>query len=171
MDELELLAKNVIEVSGQDENRFKIGYHSEPSMQRLHLHVISDDFNSTSLKTKIHWNSFNTKFFWNVHGMLDVYALGLDCFCKILLFLDVHREIKQNGKVHEPSADISKKLLTTALQCHKCDFSPKNMPDLKQHLMSHITWMFWARLHFCFMLYRMYHLAWCNYLKKFSVSL
>lgn len=35
MDELELLAKNVIEVTGQDENAFKIGYHSDPSMQKF----------------------------------------------------------------------------------------------------------------------------------------
>lgn len=42
---------------------FKIGYHAEPSMVRLHLHVISDDMNSPSLKTKKHWNSFNTEFF------------------------------------------------------------------------------------------------------------
>lgn len=68
MDELELLATNAIEVTGLDENLFQIGYHSSPSMQRLHLHVISKDFNSPSLKTKIHWNSYNTKFFWNVHG-------------------------------------------------------------------------------------------------------
>ncbi|XP_037027607.1 aprataxin-like protein [Bradysia coprophila] len=119
MDEMELLAKNVIEVTGQDEKLFKIGYHAEPSMQRLHLHVISLDFNSTCLKTKIHWNSFTTKFFRNVH--------------------DVHREVRQNGKVFKPATDICKKLLAADLKCHQCDFSPKNMPDLKKHLISHIT--------------------------------
>lgn len=74
MDELELLANNVIEVSGQDANIFKIGYHSAPSMQRLHVHVISNDFVSTSLKTKTHWNSFNTDFFWNIQGLLIAYS-------------------------------------------------------------------------------------------------
>lgn len=72
MDELELLAKNVIEVTGQDENLFQIGYHSSPSMQRLHVHVISKDFHSPCLKTKIHWNSFTTKFFWSIHGWFKI---------------------------------------------------------------------------------------------------
>lgn len=47
---------------------FKIGYHAEPSMVRLHLHVISDDMNSPCLKTKKHWNSFNTDFFLESKG-------------------------------------------------------------------------------------------------------
>lgn len=41
----------------------KAGFHAIPSMQRLHMHVISTDFISHSLKTKQHWNSFNTKYF------------------------------------------------------------------------------------------------------------
>ncbi|XP_024216739.1 aprataxin isoform X2 [Halyomorpha halys] len=43
--------------------KFKFGYHAEPSMKRLHMHVISDDFNSPTLKTKKHWNSYTTGFF------------------------------------------------------------------------------------------------------------
>lgn len=41
----------------------KIGFHSVPSMQRLHLHIVSDDFVSPCLKTKVHWNSYTTDFF------------------------------------------------------------------------------------------------------------
>lgn len=48
---------------------FKIGYHAQPSMVRLHLHVISDDMNSPCVKTKKHWNSFNTDFFLDSKGM------------------------------------------------------------------------------------------------------
>lgn len=143
MDELELLAKNVIEITGQDENTFKIGYHSEPSMQRLHVHVISDDFHSPSLKTKIHWNSYNTPFFWNVHGL---YTHRQTCGCFLMIksvtvhvVSDVHQEIKRNGTVVKPTPEISKKFLATALRCHKCDFTPKNVPDLKQHLIVHVT--------------------------------
>lgn len=57
---MDLLTKNIIEISGENEKNFKIGYHASPSMQRLHIHVISKDFNSAYLKTKRHWNSFNT---------------------------------------------------------------------------------------------------------------
>lgn len=47
---------------------FKIGYHAVPSMVRLHLHVISDDMNTPCVKTKKHWNSFNTDFFLDSKG-------------------------------------------------------------------------------------------------------
>ncbi|RZC42251.1 DcpS C and/or HIT domain containing protein [Asbolus verrucosus] len=47
---------------------FKIGYHAEPSMSRLHLHVISDDMVSDFLKTKKHWNSFTSEFFLRSQG-------------------------------------------------------------------------------------------------------
>ncbi|XP_014208258.1 aprataxin [Copidosoma floridanum] len=50
-------------VSRHNEYEFKVGYHAVPSMKQLHLHVISTDFDSPCLKTKIHWNSFNTAFF------------------------------------------------------------------------------------------------------------
>uniref|UniRef100_A0A161MT06 Aprataxin n=1 Tax=Triatoma infestans TaxID=30076 RepID=A0A161MT06_TRIIF len=43
--------------------KFRYGFHAIPSLQRLHLHVISDDFNSPALKTAKHWNSFTTSFF------------------------------------------------------------------------------------------------------------
>jgi len=46
-----------------------MGYHAMPSMQRLHLHVISTDFNSPYLKTKYHWNSFTTSFFLHSQGL------------------------------------------------------------------------------------------------------
>ncbi|XP_055957576.1 aprataxin isoform X2 [Patella vulgata] len=42
---------------------FRFGYHAVPSMGQLHLHVISQDFNSPCLKTKKHWNSFTTEYF------------------------------------------------------------------------------------------------------------
>lgn len=63
LTELRLLATNVIEVNGLNESDFKIGYHLSPSMERLHLHVISNDLVSSCLKTKLHWNSFTTKLF------------------------------------------------------------------------------------------------------------
>ncbi|XP_006863086.1 PREDICTED: aprataxin isoform X2 [Chrysochloris asiatica] len=43
--------------------RFRLGYHAIPSMSQVHLHVISQDFDSPCLKNKKHWNSFNTEYF------------------------------------------------------------------------------------------------------------
>ncbi|GMM29229.1 DNA 5'-adenosine monophosphate hydrolase [Martiniozyma asiatica (nom. inval.)] len=36
--------------------------HSAPSLNNLHIHIISDDFHSPSLKTKRHFNSFQSPF-------------------------------------------------------------------------------------------------------------
>lgn len=41
----------------------KIGVHAAPSMDTLHIHIISVDNYSPALKTKKHYNSFNTDFF------------------------------------------------------------------------------------------------------------
>lgn len=41
----------------------KIGVHAQPSMSTLHVHIISVDNYSVSLKHKKHYNSFNTNFF------------------------------------------------------------------------------------------------------------
>ena len=45
------------------EEEIKVGIHSVPSMHHLHVHVISRDMHSPSLKHKKHYNSFNTPFF------------------------------------------------------------------------------------------------------------
>eukprot|EP00049_Salpingoeca_infusionum_P010659 m.184389 g.184389 ORF g.184389 m.184389 type:complete len:259 (-) comp14710_c2_seq23:1952-2728(-) len=47
---------------------FKTGFHAVPSMKQVHLHLISTDFVSPGLKTKKHWNSFNTPYFVHPRG-------------------------------------------------------------------------------------------------------
>lgn len=66
---------------------FKIGYHSVPSMQRLHMHIISDDFISPCLKTKIHWNSFTTEFFLSSEG----YIILLFSYTYFIIIFEVLR--------------------------------------------------------------------------------
>ncbi|XP_037942645.1 aprataxin-like protein, partial [Teleopsis dalmanni] len=63
LDKLHMLAIDVLEVKHFKLEDFKLGFHRDPSMRQLHLHVISQDFISDCLKTKKHWNSFNTKLF------------------------------------------------------------------------------------------------------------
>ncbi|XP_012533516.1 aprataxin [Monomorium pharaonis] len=100
----------------QADHEFIIGYHAQPSMQRLHLHVISMDFNSPCLKNKYHWNSFTTPFF--------------------LPSSDVCRQLSDEGKIKK--ALQYSEYLETKLKCHKCSMQPKNMPALKKHLLTHI---------------------------------
>ncbi|GER55784.1 APRATAXIN-like [Striga asiatica] len=91
---------------------FRLGYHSVPSMRQLHLHVISQDFDSNHLKNKKHWNSFNTPFF-------------LDS-------VDVIKETENTGKV-KPKDE---KLLAMELRCHRCRSAHPNIPRLKSHIKS-----------------------------------
>nr|XP_033331958.1 aprataxin [Megalopta genalis]XP_033331959.1 aprataxin [Megalopta genalis] len=97
---------------------FLIGYHAVPSMQRLHLHVISTDFNSPCLKTKYHWNSFTTPFF--LHSE------------------DICNQLREKGELQRLKSEDSAEHLNTPLKCHKCPETPKNMPELKRHLLSHL---------------------------------
>ncbi len=98
-------------------SRFLLGYHSAPSMAHLHLHVVSTDFVSDSLRTRKHWNSFNTDFF-----------LPAD---------EVASALEEDGRVEGPDRARARELLATGLRCNRCRYRPRNMPDLKAHLLEH----------------------------------
>lgn len=82
-------------------------------MRQLHLHVISQDFNSKHLKNKKHWNSFNTDFFRDSVDVID--------------------EVSNNGK---PTLRNDEKLLSMELRCHRCRSAHPNIPRLKSHISS-----------------------------------
>ena len=84
-----------------------------PSMRQLHLHVISQDFNSKHLKNKKHWNSFNTDFFRDSVDVID--------------------EVSNNGKA---ALRHDEKLLSMELRCHRCRSAHPNIPRLKSHISS-----------------------------------
>ncbi|KAM3966219.1 aprataxin [Aphomia sociella] len=100
------------------ETSLRAGFHAVPSMQRLHMHVISTDMISPCLKTKVHWNSFTTNFF--------------------IPYQDVLKGIKENCGVKKISSELHKSLMETELMCNQCNYKPKNMPQLKEHLLTHV---------------------------------
>lgn len=52
---------------GRDwESEVKVGIHARPSMNHLHIHVLSREMFSECLKHRKHYNSFNTGFFIDV---------------------------------------------------------------------------------------------------------
>ncbi|BES87224.1 HIT domain [Nesidiocoris tenuis] len=114
---MESKGREIAEKYGGQRN-FKYGYHTEPSMERLHLHVISDDMNSPSLKHKKHWNSFTTPFFMESEKAI--------------------KDLETHGRVIFPSKEEIKTWLNLPLKCHKCDYKPKFMPDLKRHILTHL---------------------------------
>lgn len=44
-------------------DQIRMGFHAHPSMNHLHLHIISRDMHSPCMKHRKHYNSFNTDFF------------------------------------------------------------------------------------------------------------
>ncbi|XP_030322986.1 aprataxin isoform X2 [Calypte anna] len=94
---------------------FRLGYHAIPSMSQLHLHVISQDFDSPSLKTKKHWNSFTTDYFLNSQDVIEM--------------------VRSNGRVMVK--DHVSELLKLPLRCHHCRQQLSTIPQLKEHLKRH----------------------------------
>ncbi|KAK0048839.1 aprataxin [Biomphalaria pfeifferi] len=98
------------------ELKFRFGYHAIPSMSHLHMHIISQDFNSLCLKTVKHWNSFNTKNFVDS--------------------ADLIKEIETKGRFEIDQEEISL-LLKKDLSCHVCKQSFSTLPKLKDHIVLH----------------------------------
>ena len=119
------LLKNLLE-SGQElvetlkskdpSLRFRCGYHAVPSMARLHMHVISQDFNSLCLKTKKHWNSFTSEYFIDAKEVISI--------------------LESKGKV-EFDTPRYEAVLKQPLKCHVCHIELSNMPKLKAHIQRH----------------------------------
>lgn len=96
---------------------FRYGYHAVPSMNQLHMHIISQDFDSSFLKTKKHWNSFTSDFFIDSQRIIDM--------------------LKTQGKIEFDRTKFEH-LLKSDLRCHKCGCSLKTMPALKVHIKTHV---------------------------------
>lgn len=94
---------------------FRLGYHAIPSMSHIHLHVISQDFDSSCLKNKKHWNSFTTDYFLESEEVMDM--------------------VKLQGKV--TVKDGASELLKSSLQCNVCKMPQATIPQLKEHLKKH----------------------------------
>ncbi|KAL1918237.1 uncharacterized protein VTP21DRAFT_3503 [Calcarisporiella thermophila] len=108
-----MIIRKIIE---HPEHEFRMGFHAVASMKQVHMHLISQDMCSPSLKNKIHWNSFTTDFFRNVD--------------------DVIHELKENGSL-QFDRSYYESLLKRPLKCHRCDEMPANIPALKRHLECH----------------------------------
>lgn len=91
----------------------RMGFHAVPSMVQLHMHMVSDDFDSEFLKHKKHWNSFTTEFFIEPDTLI--------------------KEIEENGAFS--GKEHYEDILKQQLKCHRCGSVLSNMPKLKQHIL------------------------------------
>ena len=92
---------------------FRYGYHAVPSLNRLHMHVISQDFESPRLQTQHHWNTFNTEYFMDSSIVIDT--------------------LKQAGKI-EVDDEKYEALLTLQMKCNRCTERFEDISALKSHL-------------------------------------
>ena len=111
----ELLIKRLVDKNPNLE--FRYGYHAVASMNQLHMHIISQDFDSSYLKTKKHWNSFTSDFFIDSQRVIDM--------------LTTQDKVELDRTKYE-------QILKSELRCHKCGCSLKTMPALKQHIKTHV---------------------------------
>jgi aprataxin len=93
----------------------RAGFHAVPSMRQLHLHLISQDFDSACLKNKKHFNSFATDFFVPPETWV--------------------RQLQQTGRVSVDKAAEEAKLKRDMV-CPATGRPLSNMPALKAHLAS-----------------------------------
>lgn len=101
---------------GPHQLKFRMGYHAVPSMQQVHMHVISQDFDSLRLKNKKHWNSFTSAFFLEADWVIA--------------------ELEKKGCVQLDKARYEA-MLKEPLKCHVCGALPTNIPMLKAHIKQH----------------------------------
>nr|AAP86324.1 FHA-HIT isoform [Homo sapiens] len=109
--------KVIVDFAGSSKLRFRLGYHAIPSMSHVHLHVISQDFDSPCLKNKKHWNSFNTEYFLESQAVIEM--------------------VQEAGRV--TVRDGMPELLKLPLRCHECQQLLPSIPQLKEHLRKHWT--------------------------------
>ncbi|XP_036892024.1 aprataxin isoform X5 [Sturnira hondurensis] len=107
--------KVIADVAESSKLRFRLGYHAIPSMSHVHLHVISQDFDSPCLKNKKHWNSFNTEYFLESQAVIAM--------------------VQEAGRV--TVRDGMPELLKLPLRCHECQQLLPSIPQLKEHLRKH----------------------------------
>ncbi|GBE81931.1 HIT-like domain-containing protein [Sparassis latifolia] len=96
------------------------GFHPLPSMEHLHLHVLSADLCTPAMKIKKHYNSFHPKlgFFLHLEEVLSWFEATPS-------FYDMKRALTPRQYEDRLKED---------LMCFKCDDVFKTMPKLKEHL-------------------------------------
>lgn len=125
-----------------------MGFHSVPSMEHVHLHVLSSDLCSPSMKKKKHYNSFHPKhgFFLHLDDVLSWLDTESSYYRTVCLFLYHRHFFKAKywprrrlattiiSQMTELKKSQYEPLLKDDLVCWRCGHVFKNMPTLKAHL-------------------------------------
>ncbi|KAI7824125.1 hypothetical protein BC939DRAFT_154132 [Gamsiella multidivaricata] len=99
-----------------------MGFHVVPSMLQLHLHVISQDFCSQFLRSRVHYNAFTTAFFISSEQVLRVL-----------------REREKFWLQKSELAEFKNSKFKSPLVCLQCGQRQKGFYQLKVHLELHLV--------------------------------
>ena len=92
---------------------FAMGFHWDPTLKQLHMHVVSTDYAGSGMKKPGHWRSFCSPFFRPIEA--------------------VQRELCDTGQVAVDFDEIAR-LRKAPLLCPACGNAQPNLPHAKQHL-------------------------------------
>jgi aprataxin len=105
--------------SGKGPLTMNIGLHMLPSLEPLHIHIISDDFCSVHVKTKRQYNSFASDFFYKLDELVQ--------------------SLKEIGDLAaEINPKMAQRQLDKELKCGKCGYGGGTMTEFKEHLETHL---------------------------------
>lgn len=96
----------------EPDREFRLGYHAVPSLRRLHLHVISQDFDSPRMRKKHQWNTFNTSFFIDSEEVMST--------------------VEREGRVAINEQE-NEALLESRMKCNLCPALFDEINDLNRH--------------------------------------
>ena len=92
-----------------------VGVHIIPSLEPLHVHVISEDLCSPCVRTRKHYNSFATDFFYPLKELAD--------------YLRVDR------RAMEVNENNARAMLSRDPECHRCGKAGfRDFAAFKEHL-------------------------------------
>ena len=98
----------------------KMGYLPLPAFEPLHMHILSDDFDSIWLKTRRQWNSFNTAYFLDCTSIDEWLAAGFSI-----------------GDILPGDSRELEICLMQTIRCSHCKKAQNDIRSLKAHLKIH----------------------------------
>jgi aprataxin len=107
------------EIKSKSKNSVRMGFHIIPTFIRLHLHLISEDFDSKYMKSAHTWGSFTTDFLMQPRRAISL--------------------LEERGKIEInaiQAADLRGDN-SSLLFCHSCLASFSTLKDLKEHITFH----------------------------------
>lgn len=125
---------------GVSYSTYSMDGYSDLGVSHVHMHIISSDLCSPSLKNKKHYNSFHPKlgFFLHLNDVLEWFD-GVDSHHQMVIKpIARYTPSKLTALIDSQMSQLPtsqyEPLLKESLQCWRCHASQKNIPALKDHL-------------------------------------